>query len=168
MSSLSVPEGRFQRPFRHDDVEGDLEGREHHGGEEEAGDDRDPQRDAADPPHEAGDQEKARDVETEELGEDAERQGRNEDLHDAAELIARHERLAGGVAGEQRRGDAVDARRAHHHGKIEGKISRLRPSDAQAAPMRQLSQPSSSANASSMSETAMSTLRAATTGRASS
>ena len=29
-------EVRFERSLRHDDIEGDLEGREHHGGEQEA------------------------------------------------------------------------------------------------------------------------------------
>src|ERR1700739_4830650 len=41
-------EGRFQRPLRHDDVECDVKGDEHRGGEEERGEQRLPQRDAAD------------------------------------------------------------------------------------------------------------------------
>src|ERR1700751_1231065 len=58
-----VAEGRFERPLRHDDVEGDVEGHEHDRGEDEGGRERLPQRDLADQAHEAGDQEKARDIE---------------------------------------------------------------------------------------------------------
>src|SRR5580658_3385121 len=42
-----VAEGRFQRPLRHDDVERDIEGHEHRGGEDEGGEQRLPQRDAS-------------------------------------------------------------------------------------------------------------------------
>src|SRR3984957_12366066 len=35
-----VAEGRFQRPLRHDDVERDIEGHEHRGGEHESGEQR--------------------------------------------------------------------------------------------------------------------------------
>src|SRR5689334_11913913 len=51
----SVPEGRFQRPFRHDDVEGNIERDEHRGREQEGGQDGFPHRDLADEAHEAGD-----------------------------------------------------------------------------------------------------------------
>src|SRR5260370_37772951 len=37
-----VAEGRFERPLRHDDVERDIEGHEHDGGEEEGGEQRFP------------------------------------------------------------------------------------------------------------------------------
>src|ERR1700743_3327343 len=35
--SPSIPEGRFERPLRHDDVERDVEGDEHDRGEDEGG-----------------------------------------------------------------------------------------------------------------------------------
>src|SRR6266496_4920958 len=56
-------EGRFERPLRHDDVKGDVERDEHRGGEDEGGEQRLPQRDLADQPHEGGDQQKTRDIE---------------------------------------------------------------------------------------------------------
>src|SRR6202035_496272 len=62
-----VAEGRFQRALRHDDVERDIEGHEHRGGEDEGGEQRLPQRDASDHPHEAGDQQEARDIKPEKL-----------------------------------------------------------------------------------------------------
>src|SRR5258705_9811376 len=34
---ILISEGRFERPLRHDDVEGDIEGHEHDGGKEEGG-----------------------------------------------------------------------------------------------------------------------------------
>src|SRR5690349_1127816 len=52
-------EGRFERPLRHDDVKGDVEGHEHHRGEHEGGQQRLPPRDLADENHEAGDQQEA-------------------------------------------------------------------------------------------------------------
>ena len=61
------------------------------------------QRDLADETHEARDQQEARDVKPEPLGEQAEQQRRHEHLHDAAELVARHERFVGRrPAGQQR------------------------------------------------------------------
>src|SRR5580698_9872273 len=65
LTGLSVAEGRFERPFRHDDVERDVEGDEHDRGEDEGGQKRLPQRDLADQAHEAGDQQEARDIEPE-------------------------------------------------------------------------------------------------------
>src|SRR5882724_2758804 len=59
--SLSAPEGRFERPLRHDDVEGDVESHEHRRGEHQGGEQRFPQRDLADQPHEDRDQQKTRD-----------------------------------------------------------------------------------------------------------
>src|SRR5215469_7913670 len=67
MELFLVSEGRFQRPLRHDDVERDIEGHEHQRGEHERRQERFPQRDPADEPHEARDQQKARDIESEEL-----------------------------------------------------------------------------------------------------
>src|SRR2546421_10708494 len=50
---VSAPEQRFERSFRHEDVEGDLERHVHGDGEDERGQDRFPRRDAADMDHEA-------------------------------------------------------------------------------------------------------------------
>src|SRR3954467_1184419 len=72
--SLSVSEGRFQRAFRHDDVEGDVEGHEHDRGEKEGGEQRFPPGDLADQSHERGDQQEARDIEAEELRRQAKQQ----------------------------------------------------------------------------------------------
>src|SRR3984957_14242852 len=58
-----VAEGRFQRPLRHDDVERDVEGHEHHSGKHESGEQRLPQHDASNHPHETGDQQEACDIE---------------------------------------------------------------------------------------------------------
>src|SRR3954462_12700001 len=60
---LLVAEGRFKRPLRHDDIKGDIERHEHYRGEDQGGQQRLPQRDLADHPHEARDQEEARDIE---------------------------------------------------------------------------------------------------------
>src|SRR6266849_6109258 len=65
LSIYLIAKGRFERSLRHDDVEGDVEGHEHRGGECEGGQQRFPQRDFADHPHEGGDQEEARDIEAE-------------------------------------------------------------------------------------------------------
>src|SRR5262245_2149086 len=60
-------EERLERPLRHDHVEGDVEGDEHHDDENERGQDRLPPGDPADEDHEAGDEEEARHVEPEPL-----------------------------------------------------------------------------------------------------
>src|SRR6476661_6128525 len=78
MATFLVPEGRLERPLRHDDVKRDIEGREHNGGEEESREQRLPQRDLADHPHEATDQQKARDVQSEILHRQAEQRRRHE------------------------------------------------------------------------------------------
>src|SRR5215218_1743381 len=83
---LLAAEGRFERPLRHDDVERDIEGHEHDGGEDEGGQQRFPQRDLADHAHEGRDQEEACDIEPEELHGEAEQQRRDEHGHDAAKL----------------------------------------------------------------------------------
>src|SRR4029434_1322106 len=61
----------FERPLRHDHVEGDIESDEHGHREHEAGQQRFPQRDATDHPHEACDQQETCDVDSEPLGEQA-------------------------------------------------------------------------------------------------
>src|SRR6516225_6775932 len=55
-SIWSVAEECFERPLRHDHVEGDIEGDEHDEREQQAREQRLPQRHAADDPHEAGDE----------------------------------------------------------------------------------------------------------------
>src|ERR1035438_10215749 len=60
-----VAEGRLERALRHDDVEGDIEGHEHRGGEHESGEQRLPPCDATDHSHERGDQQEACDIEPE-------------------------------------------------------------------------------------------------------
>src|SRR3954451_23083046 len=72
--SLSVAERRFQRAFRHDDVEGDVEGHEHDRGEDEGGEQRLPPGDLADQAHEAGYQQETRDIKAEELRRQAKQQ----------------------------------------------------------------------------------------------
>src|SRR4051812_34069048 len=65
--NVLATESRFDRPLRHDDVEGDIEGDEHDRGEHEGGEQRLPQGDLADHAHEAGDQHETRDIDAEEL-----------------------------------------------------------------------------------------------------
>src|SRR5882672_5607385 len=55
-------EERFDRTLGHDDVERDFEREEHAEREQEARDQRFPPCDATDEPHEAGDQQEARDI----------------------------------------------------------------------------------------------------------
>src|SRR4029434_4728605 len=86
MTGFLAAERRFERALWHDDVEGDVEGHEHHGGEYESGEQRLPQRDLADHPHETGDQKNTRAIEPEELSRD--RTG----------LSARTRRIRGGAA----------------------------------------------------------------------
>src|SRR6476660_6186694 len=85
MELVLVPEGRFERSLRHDDVKGDIDGYEHQRREHERRQERFPQRDPADEPHEARDQQKARDIEPEELRHQAEQQRRHEHGHHPAE-----------------------------------------------------------------------------------
>src|ERR1700759_5437518 len=105
----SIPEGRFERPLWHDDVERDVEGDEHDRGEDEGGQQRLPQRDLADQAHEARDQQEARDIEPEKLGEEAEQQRRHEHRHDATKLRPRHEGLQGVLPRSQGGDQAVEA-----------------------------------------------------------
>src|SRR5215471_107239 len=83
-----VTEECCERPLRHDHVEGDVEGDEHDEREQQAREQRLPQRHAADDPHEAGDQQEARDVEAEPLHGQAVQHGRDEHLQHTAELVA--------------------------------------------------------------------------------
>src|SRR3569623_899702 len=62
-ASMSVPERRFKRPLRHDVVEHDVDRHELDRREQEGSQQRLPQRDLADDPHEAGDQQQACDIE---------------------------------------------------------------------------------------------------------
>src|SRR3954463_572241 len=80
MSCLEA-EQRFERPLRHDDVEGDLERREHHHGKDERREQGFPRSDAADPHHEAGNEQEARDVKAQPLQQQHEGDGRDEHLH---------------------------------------------------------------------------------------
>src|SRR5262249_2902460 len=75
-----VAESRFERAFRHDDVECDVEGDEHDDCEQERGEHRLPQRNAPNDAHEASDQEKTGDVEPEPLREQAKQQRGDEDF----------------------------------------------------------------------------------------
>src|SRR4029079_14129146 len=77
MTGFLAAEGSFERTLRHDDVKGDVEGHEHHGGEHQGGEQRFPPRDLADDAHETDDQEEACDIEAEELSGEAEHDGRN-------------------------------------------------------------------------------------------
>src|SRR6195256_6542783 len=88
-----VAEGRFERALWHDDVERNLEGDKHGDRESESRQDRLPQCDPPDHPHEAGHQQKARDIEPERLRAEHEQEGRHEDLHDSAQLGTRNESL---------------------------------------------------------------------------
>src|SRR5438128_7243304 len=109
MTGFLATERRFERALWHDDVEGDVEGHEHHGGEHQGGEQRLPQRDLADHPHETGDQEEARDVEPEELGGEAEQDSRSEHGEHAAKLRPCHEDL-GSLPARQECGDqAIEA-----------------------------------------------------------
>src|SRR5262245_7069805 len=81
----------FERPLRHDHVEGDIKRDEHGHREHEAGQQGFPQRDAPDHPHEACYEQKACDVDPEPLGEQTKQKCRNEYLHHPAQLIAGNE-----------------------------------------------------------------------------
>src|SRR6266403_3018162 len=88
-----VAKSRFQRPLRHDDVKGDIEGHEHDSGEQKGGEQRFPERDASDHAHEGGDQQEARDIEPEKLHGETKQQRRDEHRHNAPELRPRDEGL---------------------------------------------------------------------------
>src|SRR5882724_2971793 len=94
MTGFLAAERRFERALWHDDVEGDVEGHEHHGGEHEGGEQRLPPRDLADHAHEAGDQQETCDIEPEELRRETEQDGRHEHGRYTAELRPCDEGLA--------------------------------------------------------------------------
>src|ERR1700704_3491964 len=119
-------EGRFKRPFRHDDIERDLEGEKHQEREQEAGEQRFPQRDTPDPPHEAGDQQKARDIKPEPLGAEHKQQSRREHLHDASQLRTRDESIARFAVRDEFAAETVKAGRAENNREVKRKIARLR------------------------------------------
>src|SRR5882672_5249872 len=109
MAISLASEGRFKRSLRHDDVEGYVEGDEHDRGEEECCEQRFPQRDLADHPHEGRDQEETCDVEPEKLRSEAEQQRRNEHLHDPAQLRAGDEGFRSLPARQESGGQPVEA-----------------------------------------------------------
>src|SRR6266404_1160633 len=118
MTGFLAAERRFERALWHDDVKGDVEGHEHHCGEYESGQQGLPPRDLADQAHEAGDQEKARDIEPEELHGEAEQQRRHKHRHHATELRPRHEDL-GSLLARQERGDkAIEAGTGENHREV--------------------------------------------------
>src|SRR5262244_3502043 len=61
-ASMLEPQQGLERALGHEHVEGDVEGDEHRYREDEGGQQRLPPRDAADDPHEARDEQQARDV----------------------------------------------------------------------------------------------------------
>src|SRR3954471_23127631 len=118
MSGFLAAERRFERALWHDDVEGDVEGHEHHGGEHESGEQRLPQRDLADHAHETGDQEKTRDIEPEELHGEAEQQRRHKHRHHAAELRPRNEHLGSLLTRKECGDQAIKAGAREDHREI--------------------------------------------------
>src|SRR5439155_7013369 len=126
MTGFLAAERRFERALWHDDVEGDVEGHEHHGGEHQGGEQRLPQRDLADHPHEAGDQQETCDIEAEELRRETEQDSRHEHGRYAAELRLRDEGLGSLLAREECGDQAVEAGAAKDDGEIEREITRLR------------------------------------------
>src|ERR1700676_2241446 len=121
-----IAKGRFERSLRHDDVKGDVEGQEHHGGEHESGQQRLPQRVLADHSHEGCDREEARDIESEKLGSETEQQRRHEHGHDATKLRARDEGLRGFLARQESDDEAIEAGGAKDDRQVERKITGLR------------------------------------------
>src|ERR1700682_1237327 len=126
MAIFLVTEGRFERALRHDNVEGYVEGDEHDRGEDECCQQRFPQRDLADHPHEAGDQEEARDVKSEILRRQAEQRRGHEHKHDAAQLRAGDEGIQWCAAREECGDQPIEAGAAENDRKIERKIPGLR------------------------------------------
>src|SRR4051812_12878926 len=94
MPDPSATERRFERALWHDDVEGDVEGHEHHGGEHEGGEQRLPPRNLGDHAHETGDQQETGDIKTGELRRETEQDCRHEYGRYAAELRLRDEGLS--------------------------------------------------------------------------
>src|SRR3954452_7348982 len=116
----------FERSLRHDHVEGDIERHEHDGREQERSQQRLPQRDATDHSHEGGDQQEACDIEPEKLHGQAEKQRRNEHLHDPTKLGASDEAFRSLLARQEGDGHAVEAGAGQNHRQIKRKITGLR------------------------------------------
>src|SRR6185369_8641804 len=123
---LLVSKQGFKRPLRHDHVERYVEGNEHDHRKYEAGEQRLPESYAAHHPHEARDQQEARHVEPEPLREQAEKECRDENLHDPAQLIARDESFASLRRIENHAAETIEAGASENDRKVERKISRLR------------------------------------------
>src|SRR5882724_4596585 len=115
------PEQGFERALGHDDVERDVEGREHDGREQETRQQRLPPCDGADPAHEPGDEQEARDVEAEPLREETEEKRRHQHLHHPPQLVAVDEGRARARPAGDRPGKTEQARSAEKKRKIEGK-----------------------------------------------
>src|SRR3954451_17123947 len=126
MTDFLAAERRFERALWHDDVEGDVEGHEHHGGEHEGGEERFPPCDLADHAHETGDQEEARDIEAEELRCETEQDSRHEHGRYPAELRLRNEGLSRLIAREECDDQAVEACAGKDDGEVEREITGLR------------------------------------------
>src|SRR5689334_14595045 len=126
MTGFLAAERRFERALRHDDVEGDVEGHEHHGSEHQGGEQRFPPRDLADDAHETRNQQEACDIEPEELSGEAEQDGRNEHGEHAAQLRLRDKRLSGFLARQESGDQAVETRAGKDDGEIEREIAGLR------------------------------------------
>src|SRR6185312_13239942 len=123
---LLVSKQGFKRPLRHDHVERHVEGDEHDHRKYEAGEQRLPESYTAHHPHEARDQQEARHVEPEPLREQAEKECRDKNLHDPAQLIARDESFASLRRIENRAAQAIETGAGKNDRKVERKISRLR------------------------------------------
>src|SRR6266853_2060155 len=87
-ASMLVTEQGFDWHLGHEDVKGDVEGDEHGERKDETRQQRLPPRDAPDDTHKAGDQQEARDVQPEPLGDETKEARGNEHLHHAAKLVA--------------------------------------------------------------------------------
>src|SRR5882672_2475165 len=125
-ASMLEAEQGLERALGHDDVERDIERDEHGGGEEKARQQRLPPRDLADPAHEAGDEEEARDVQAEPLREEAKEERRHQHLHHAPQLVAVDEGRARAPAIEERLDEPEQARRSEEQRQVEREVARLR------------------------------------------
>src|ERR1700722_1088304 len=121
-----VAEGRFERPLRHDDVKCDIESHEHDSREQKGSEQRFPQREPADHPHEDGDQQKTRDIHSKVLRGQAEQQRRYEHRHDAPQLRPRDKGFGGFPGRQQGSGEPIEAGEAEDHRKIKRKVTGLR------------------------------------------
>src|ERR1041384_7244419 len=119
------PEQGLDRALGHDDVERDVEGDEHGGGEEEAREERFPPRDPADEAHKARDQQEARHVDAEPLREQAKEEGRDQHLHHAPQLVVVDEGRLRAFAVHERLDEAEEARPGEEQRQIEGEVARL-------------------------------------------